>query len=110
RHHRDVRARVLPHAQRADRLQPGDQDDQVDDDRQDRPADEEVGESHQLSSGLGLGLLDWASLLSMWIAAPLRSLNPPEVTTSSPGFNPETTETWSPRRGPSCTKRCSTPW
>ena len=43
---RDVAARVLPDAQRADRLQAGDQDDQVDDDRQDRPLDEEIGEPH----------------------------------------------------------------
>ena len=49
----DVAARILPHAQRADRLQPRDQDDEVDDDREDRPPDEEVGELHQLSSGFG---------------------------------------------------------
>ena len=42
---RDVAARVLAHAQRADRLEPRDQDDEVDDDRQHRPADEEVGEA-----------------------------------------------------------------
>ena len=52
-HDRDVAARVLPDAERADRLQPGDQDDQVDDDREDRPLDEEIGEPHQLSSWLG---------------------------------------------------------
>ena len=49
----DVAARVLAHAQRADRLEPGDQDHQVDDDGEDRPADEDVGELHQLSSGFG---------------------------------------------------------
>ena len=42
---------------RADRLQPGDQDHQVDDDREHRPADEQVGELHQLSSGVGAGLV-----------------------------------------------------
>ena len=36
--------------------QPRDQDHEVDDDRQDRPPDEEVGELHQLSSGFGAGL------------------------------------------------------
>ena len=54
---RDVAARILPDAQRADRLQPGDQDHQVDDDREDRPLDEEIGELHQLFSGFGAGLL-----------------------------------------------------
>ena len=49
----DVAARILADAQRADRLQPGDQDHQVDDDREDRPLDEEIGELHQLSSGFG---------------------------------------------------------
>ena len=43
---RDVAARVLPHAERADGLQPGDEDHQVDDDGQDRPLDEEIGEFH----------------------------------------------------------------
>ena len=43
---RDVAARILPHAQRADRLQPGDENDQVDDNRQDRPLYEEVCEPH----------------------------------------------------------------
>ena len=90
---RDVAARVLPHAQRADRLQPGDQDHQVDDDRQDRPLDEEIGELHQLSSGFGVGLFAGCTLLLTWTAAPLRSLNTPEVTTSSPGLRPETTAT-----------------
>ena len=53
----DVAARILPDAQRADRLQAGDQDDQVDDDRQHRPLDEKVGELHQLFSGLGAGVV-----------------------------------------------------
>ena len=43
---RDVAARILPDAQRADRLQAGDQDHQVDDDREHRPLDEEIGELH----------------------------------------------------------------
>ncbi len=30
----------------ADRLQTGDQDDQIDDDREDRPLDEQIGEPH----------------------------------------------------------------
>ena len=35
-HHGDIAARILPHAQRANRLQTGDQDHQVHDDRQNR--------------------------------------------------------------------------
>ena len=50
----DVAARILPDAERADRLQPGDQDDEVDDDREDRPFDEQVGESF-MSAVLGFG-------------------------------------------------------
>ena len=49
---RDVAARVLTHAERADRLQPGDQDHQVDDDGQDRPLDEEISELHLAVLGL----------------------------------------------------------
>ena len=45
-HHRDVTARVLPDTQRADRLQTRDQDDQIDDDGEDRPLDEQIGELH----------------------------------------------------------------
>ncbi len=60
---RDVAPGVLPHRQGADRLQAGDQDDQVDDDGQDRPLDEQVCEAHQLSSGFGAGSLPgWISL------------------------------------------------
>ena len=62
-HDRDVAARILPDAQRADRLQAGDQDDQVDDDREDRPLDEKIGELHQLFSGFGVGLLAGCTLL-----------------------------------------------
>ena len=66
-------------------------------DRQDRPANEEIGEFHQLSSGFGAGLFEgWTSLLTC-TAAPGRSLNTPEVTTSSPGLTPDSTATWSPR-------------
>ena len=61
---RDVGARVLPDAERADRLEARDQDDQVDDDRQDGPLDEEIGEFHQLFSGLGAALFaGWTELL-----------------------------------------------
>ena len=44
---RDVAARELPHGERPDGLQSGDQDDEVDDDREDRTLDEEVGEFHK---------------------------------------------------------------
>src|SRR5207245_5565630 len=98
--HRDVAAGVLPHRQRADRLQAGDQDDQVDHDRQDGPSDEEVGELHQLSSGLGAGLFEGCVALFTATAAPLRSLKTPDVTTSSPGAIPDRTATWSPRALP----------
>ena len=37
-------ARVLPHVQRADRLDAGDEDQEVDDEREDGPADEEIGD------------------------------------------------------------------
>ena len=87
---RDVAARVLADRQRADRLQPGDQDDQVDDDREDRPPDEEIGESSSLAV-LGLGRRV-VRRLTVWLltctAAPWRSLKTPEVTTSSPGLMP----------------------
>ena len=43
----------------------------------------------QLSSGFGAGSLDGCTLLFTRTAAPLRSLNTPDVTTSSPGFTPE---------------------
>ena len=89
----DVAARILAHAERANRLQAGDQDDQVDDDREDRPLDEEIGETHQLSSGFGARLLAGVTLLLTCTAAPFRSLNTPEVTTSSPGFTPSSTAT-----------------
>src|SRR6266571_4922212 len=87
--HRDVAARVLPHRQRADRLQAGDQDDEVDHDRQDGPPDEEVGELHQLSTGFGAGSFEGCVALFTATAAPLRSLKTPEVTTSAPGAIPE---------------------
>ena len=60
---RDVAARILADAERADRLQPGDEDHQIDDDRQDRPSDEEIGELHQLFSGFGVGLLAGCTVL-----------------------------------------------
>jgi hypothetical protein len=43
---RDVAARVLAHAERADRLQPGDQNHEVDDDGQNWPLDEQIRELH----------------------------------------------------------------
>ena len=43
---RDVAARILANTERPDRLQAGDQDDQVDDDGQDGPLDEEIREPH----------------------------------------------------------------
>jgi hypothetical protein len=43
--------RVLPDVERADRLHPGDQDDQVDHQREDRTLDEEVGELHAALTG-----------------------------------------------------------
>ncbi len=109
RDHRHVAARELAHARGADRLQPRDEDDEVDDDRENRPPDEEVGQPHQLSSGLGAELLlGWTALLTT-IAAPVRSLNTPEVTTSWPGLTPSSTATWSPRAGPSFTNCWRTP-
>ena len=52
--------RVLAHAERADGLQPRDQDDEVDDQGQDGPLDEEIGEFHGFASvvfRLGRGLV-----------------------------------------------------
>ena len=43
---RDVAARVLPDAERANGLQPRDENDQIDDNRENRPLDEEIGEPH----------------------------------------------------------------
>src|SRR5579883_1837824 len=43
----DVAARILPHAQGTDRLQPGDQDNQIDDNGQDGPSYEEVCKLHR---------------------------------------------------------------
>ena len=37
---RHITARILPHAERPDGLQPGDEDHETDDDREDRPFDE----------------------------------------------------------------------
>ncbi len=90
---RDVAARVLPDAQRANRLHARNQNHEADDDRQHRPLDEEIGETHQLFSGRGFGLLPGLTLLLTSTAAPLRSLKTPEVTTSSPGLMPDTIAT-----------------
>ena len=101
--HRDVAARVLPDGERADRLEPRDENDQADNDCQDGPPDEQIRELHQLFSGLGAGLLAGRTALLICTATPLRSLKTPEVTTSSPGLMPDNTATWSPRAGPSLT-------
>src|SRR5205085_9522217 len=90
---RDVAARVLADAQGADGLQSGDQDHEIDHDREDRPLDEQVRECHQLFSGFGTGLLAGCTLLLIWMAAPLRSLKTPDVTISSPALTPERIET-----------------
>ena len=83
---------------------PRDQDHQVDDDREDRAPDEDVGELHQLSSGFGAGSFDGlTSRCRPGPATPLRSLKTPEVTTSWPGLRPSSTATWSPRAAPSFT-------
>ena len=44
-----LQLRILAHVQRADRLQPGDDDQHADDDRQHRPSQENVGELHGVS-------------------------------------------------------------
>src|SRR4029079_376417 len=103
----DVAARVLADAERADRLQPRDQDHEVDDDGEDRPPDEEIGEFHQLFFGVGAGRFVGRTCLLICIAAPLRSLKTPEVTTSSPGLIPDSMAICSPRDRPSVAK-CST--
>src|SRR5262249_33965935 len=105
----DVAPRVLPHAQGPDRLHAGDQDDEVDDDGQNRPLDEQIGELHYRFSGVGFGSLAGVTLLFTSTAAPLRSLNTPELTTMSPGLRPDTIATWSPRVGPTVTNCCRTP-
>ena len=92
-HDRDVAARVLPYAERADRLQPGNQNHQVDDDGEYGPLDEEIGELHQLFSGFGAALLPGFTALLICTAAPLRSLKRPDVTTSSRAVTPEMTAT-----------------
>ena len=48
----DVAARILPDAQRADRLQTGDQNHQGDDDRKNGPFDEEIGKAHRCRSAV----------------------------------------------------------
>src|SRR6185436_17407253 len=88
-----ITSRVLPHAQRANRLHSRNYDHQTDNDRQYRALDEDVCDSHQLSSGFGCGLLPGWTWLFTRTAAPLRNLKTPEDTTSSPGFNPEITAT-----------------
>src|SRR5262249_25087136 len=76
----DIAARILAHAERADRLDAGNQDDQIDDHGENRPADEEIGKSHQLSCGRGEGLLPGCTELLTFTVAPVRSLNTPDVT------------------------------
>src|SRR6185503_5513187 len=79
---RDVAARILPDAQDTNRLQPRDQNHEVDDDCEHRPLYEEIGELHQLFSGFGAGLLAGCTLLFTTTAAPFRNLKTPEVTIS----------------------------
>src|SRR6185295_3878186 len=83
--------------------------DEVDDDREYRPTDEQVGELHQLSSGFGAVLSDGMIVLFTLTAAFGRSLNTPEVATSSPGFTPSVITTWSPCARPSFTNCWRTP-
>ena len=45
-HHCNVTARILPHAQRSYGLQAGNQDHQIDDDREDRTLDEKIRKFH----------------------------------------------------------------
>ena len=52
-HHRDIAARILTHAERTDGLQPGNQDYQADDNREDWPLDKEVSKFHLAILGLG---------------------------------------------------------
>src|SRR5262249_43346699 len=109
RDHRHVGARELPHGQRADRLEPGDQDDAVDADREAGPLDDELGDAHQLPAGLGDVLSDGVTALFTLTAAFGRSLNTPDVATSSPGFTPSRIATWSPSARPSFTNCWRTP-
>src|SRR5262249_24452160 len=90
-HHRDVAARILADAERADRLQACDQDHQIDDDRENRALDEEAPGPHQLFPGAGAGSLPGWTRVSTRTAEPLCSLNTPEVTTSSPDSTPDST-------------------
>ena len=99
---RALELRVLAHVERADRLQPGDDDHQVDDDREHRPADEDVGELHVSGSrGAGRARASGLTLLSTTTGASLRSLNAPALTTSCPALTPLATATKSPRASPS---------
>ena len=59
---RVLAARVLAHVQRADGLHARDDDQEIDDDREDRPPDEEIGESHAYAFLLLTGLQAWARL------------------------------------------------
>ena len=49
---RVLAARVLPDVERPDRLHPGDDDEEVDDDGDDRSANEEVGELHEAAASV----------------------------------------------------------
>ena len=63
RHHRDVAARVLTHTQRANGLQPGDQDNQADDHREDGSFDKQIRELHLAVLGLGSGIISRLNLV-----------------------------------------------
>ena len=89
----DVAARILAHVQRADRLQPGDQDDRLTTiARTGRLMNRSV---NFISCPLGFGarLFAGCTLLFTLTAAPLRSLNTPDVTISAPASRPDTIAT-----------------
>ena len=97
----DVAARVLPHVEAANRLQTRQQNDQVDHGRHDqRRMNKSVNfmpflrrRSSYMFGGFGLASLPGWTLLLTSTAAPPRSLNTPELTTSSPSLTPEMTVT-----------------
>src|SRR6202043_825372 len=108
------------------------QDQEADDGRQHRPADENVGELHHAacrffglcmifsenrhplfgirlyrSSGtLGAASAVGITELSISTVEPLCSVSWPEVTIMSPSLTPLSTATWSPRVEPVVTKLC----
>ena len=72
---RDVAARILANTERANRLQPGDEDDEADDDRENRALDEQISETHRAvgsSDGRSVraSVSPPASATDCWPAAP----------------------------------------